>query len=229
MCYSERRSQLWPIARAEPSQTSSTPIHQAARHIDDGFFFHCFNNLRDSPEKGPRIRGVACWQHLRHITTLGQHPSGSSCGRTACLIYCLLCRQNTHSHDTFVHVQLITARTAQIFQSRNTRGSTLLLWCVKSSLSSQRHVSHVVALATEHSHTISLTYITCLPTIFSLTVLSYLGPFLDRTTKPCETHRGVADTPNLHLPHAARLRAPFLLLSVLGRWHGRCCADREDR
>ena len=56
--------------------------------------------------------------------------------------------------------------------SRNTRGSSRLTWCVKSSLSSQRHVSHVAAVATEHLHTISLTNITCPPTIFSLADLS---------------------------------------------------------
>ena len=56
-------------------------------------------------------------------------------------------------------------------------GSSLLPWCVTSNLSSQRHVSYVAALATELFYTISLTNITCLPTIFSLTVLFYLGPF----------------------------------------------------
>ena len=40
---------------------------------------------------------------------------------------------------------------------RNTRGSSRLPWCVKSSLLSQRHVSPVAALATEHFYTISLT------------------------------------------------------------------------
>ena len=34
-------------------------------------------------------------------------------------------RQNTHSHDTFAHVQRITERTAQMFHSRNTRGSRI--------------------------------------------------------------------------------------------------------
>ena len=86
-----------------------------------------------------------------------------------------VCRQNTHWHDTFVHVQRITERSAQV-QSLITRGSSRLPWCVKSSLSSHRHVAHVAALATEHVHTISFTYITCLPTIFSLTVLSNLDP-----------------------------------------------------
>ena len=115
------------------------------------------------------------------------------------------CRQNTHSHDTFVHVLLITAGTAQIFHSRNTRGSSRLPWCVKSSLSFQRHVSHVAALATEHFHTISLTYITCPPTIFCLSpVLS--RPILDWIMKPCETLDGVADTLNLHLPQKRRRR-----------------------
>ena len=101
------------------------------------------------------------------------------------------CRQNTLSHDTFVHVQLITARTAQIFHSRNTRGSSRLPWCAKSSLSSQRRVSHVASLATEHFYTISLTFLNCLPTFFSLTVLSFrIGPrnparFTAETTHPC--------------------------------------------
>ena len=48
-----------------------------------------------------------------------------------------------------------------------------LLGCVKSSLSSQCHVSHVAAFVTEHFYTISLTYLNYLPTFFSLTVLSF--------------------------------------------------------
>ena len=77
-------------------------------------------------------------------------------------------RQNTHSHDTFLHVQLITARTAQMFHSPREHAwlKSFALVC-QSSLSSQRHVSHVAAFAMEHFYTISLTYITCLPTILS--------------------------------------------------------------
>ena len=87
-----------------------------------------------------------------------------------------ICRQNT---PLARHICAHSAhRTAQKFHSpRNTRGSSRLPWCVKRSLSSQRHVSLVAALATEHFYTISLTYLTCLPTIFSLTVLSYLSFF----------------------------------------------------
>ena len=72
------------------------------------------------------------------------------------------CRQNTDSHDTFLHVQLITVRTAQIHHA-NMRGSISL---------------------------------TCVPTIYSLTVLS----FLDWIKKPCKIYGGVANTLNLHLP-----------------------------
>ena len=88
-------------------------------------------------------------------------------------------RQNTHSHDTFVHAQLIKERSARVQSlTHATRvAQVVCLGVSKSSLSSQRYVSHVAALATEHLHTISLTNITCLPTIFSLTDLSYLGPF----------------------------------------------------
>ena len=69
--------------------------------------------------------------------------------------------------------------------SRNTRGSSRLCWCVKSSLSSWRHVSHVAALATEHLYTISLTYITCLPTI----LLSPTCPVSAHSGLECETLR----------------------------------------
>ena len=82
------------------------------------------------------------------------------------------CRQNTHSHDTFVHVQRITERIAQV-QSLITRTRVTQVvrhGVFESSLSSQRHVSCVAVLATEHFYTISLA---CLPTTFSLTVLSF--------------------------------------------------------
>ena len=85
------------------------------------------------------------------------------------------CRQNTHSHDTFVHVQLVTARSAQIHSSREHAWlKSFALVCQKQVCHPRSHVSHV---ATEHFYTICLTNITCLPTIFSLTVLSNLGPF----------------------------------------------------
>ena len=49
-------------------------------------------------------------------------------------------------------------------------GSRIVHWCLKRSLSSQRHVSSAAAL--EHFCTLSLTFPTYLPTFFSLTVLS---------------------------------------------------------
>ena len=75
------------------------------------------------------------------------------------------CRQNTHSHDTFVHVQLITESSAQV-QSLTTRtrvaqGPTRLriahCGVSKKISSSQRHVSDVAAVVTEHFYTISFT------------------------------------------------------------------------
>ena len=89
------------------------------------------------------------------------------------------CTQNTHSHDTFVHVQLITEGNAQV-QSLTTRtrvaqGPTRLRipHCggSKKIPSAQRRVSHVAALVTEHFYTISFTCLTYLPTFFSRTVL----------------------------------------------------------
>ena len=65
-----------------------------------------------------------------------------------------------------------TQCTSTVTHHANTRDSSRLLWCVKSSLSSQRHVSHVAACVTEHFYTISLTHLTYLPTFFYLTVLS---------------------------------------------------------
>ena len=52
------------------------------------------------------------------------------------------------------------SRTQKFPHHANTRGSSRLPWCVKSSLSSQRHVSYVAALVTEHFYTTSLTYLT---------------------------------------------------------------------
>ena len=109
----------------------------------------------------------------------------------------------TLTRTTHLCVQLITARTAQIFHSCNTRGSSRLPWCVKSGLSSQRHVSHVAALVTEHFYTISLTNITCFPTILPRCPVPS-RPILDWILKPCETHGRLADT-QICISH--RLRA----------------------
>ena len=76
------------------------------------------------------------------------------------------------------------------FTHANTRGSSRLPWCVKSSVSSQLHVSHVAALATEHFYTISLTK----HHLFSDHLLSQWPvlsrPILDWSMKPCETQGG---------------------------------------
>ena len=71
------------------------------------------------------------------------------------------CRQST-----FVHVQLIAVHKYSQSLTRKREAQAACLG-VKSSLSSQRHVSHVAAFTAEHSYTISLTYITCFPIIFS--------------------------------------------------------------
>ena len=79
-----------------------------------------------------------------------------------------VCRQNT-SHDTFVHVQLITERSAQVHhadtRTRVAQGPTRLriahCGVSKKILSSQRHFSYVAALVTEHFYTISFTYLSC--------------------------------------------------------------------
>ena len=55
---------------------------------------------------------------------------------------------------------------------------------------SQRHVSFLAALVTEHIYTFSFTYLTYLPVVLSLTV-----PFVDTG------NGGVADQLKSHLPH----------------------------
>ena len=110
-----------------------------------------------------------------------------------------MCRQNTLLHETCVYVQRVTERTAQMF-SLTQHAWLKIAHCSasKSCLSSQRHVSSVAALATEHIHTISLTNVT-------------FRPFSPSLSCPTSTHSGleyeilrddgVADILNLHLPH----------------------------
>ena len=99
-----------------------------------------------------------------------------------------------------MHVQLITARTAQIFHSRKTRGSRLriavspkqfvipasCLACCRTCPRTLLHdLSHLHHLPSDHL----LPHYPVLP-----------RPILDWNKKPCEIHIGVADTLNLHLP-----------------------------
>ena len=109
-------------------------------------------------------------------------------------------RHNTHSHDTFVRVQLITARTAQVCHSRNTRGSRLriavslkqlvipasCLTCCRTCHRTLLHdLSHLHHLSSDHL----LPHCPVLPRSIQAWIM-----------KPCETHGRVADTLNLHLP-----------------------------
>ena len=76
------------------------------------------------------------------------------------------CRQNTHParHNCARTAHHRTHCASTVTHHANTRGSSRLpWWCVKSILSSQRHVSYVAALVKEHFNTISLTYFTYLP------------------------------------------------------------------
>ena len=122
------------------------------------------------------------------------------------------CRQNTHSHDTFVLVQVIRTLPAQMFHSprvttrtRVAQGPTRLriAHCGVSSKipSSQRHVLYVAALVIDHFYTISYTYLTYLPTFFSLTVRS--------------SGNG-SRNPNVHLPQV-----------VSPRWSNRASSSLE--
>ena len=108
-------------------------------------------------------------------------------------------RQNTHSHDTFVHVQRITERSAQV-----------------QSLTTRTRVAQVVCLG--------VSKVVCHPS-----VMSHMLPHLPQNTStqslscPISTHSGldyetlqdprrsggVADTLNLHLPHNSYSTAHF--------------------
>ena len=103
-------------------------------------------------------------------------------------------RQNTHSHDTVVHVKCITERTAQMFHSRNTRGSRLrsvvslkqliipascLLCCRTCHRTLLHDLSHQPHLSSDHI----LPHCPVLPRLI-----------LDWIKKFCEFHGGVADT-----------------------------------
>ena len=133
-----------------------------------------------------RVRTIFGWE-INFPTPDGEcrqntHPARHNCARTA--------HHRTHCASTVTH-------------HANTRGSSRLpWWCVNSILSSQRHVSYVAALVKEPFNTISLTYFTYLPTIFSLTVLSFgIG-----SRNSSEIHGGVAAVLNLHLPQVVSPR-----------------------
>ena len=79
---------------------------------------------------------------------------------------CVKCRQNSHSHDTFAHVQLITAHTAQI-QSLITRTRVAQVVCLGVSKvvchpSVMSHMlPHLPQNTSARSLSLSLIYITC--------------------------------------------------------------------
>ena len=108
---------------------------------------------------------------------------------------CVKCRQNTHSHDTFAHVQLITARTAQI-QSLITRTRVAQVVCFGAS----KAVCHPNVMSHMLPHLPQNTSARSLSLSLSSTSRVLSRPILEWSMKPCETHGGVADTLNLHLP-----------------------------
>ena len=77
---------------------------------------------------GNRGRDGSRCQAVAMVSGVEMSPMSKEVKDQASFTYGLVrrrCRQNTHSQDTFVHVQRITERTAQMFHSRNTRGSRL--------------------------------------------------------------------------------------------------------
>ena len=111
--------------------------------------------------------GVECESHMRCDSSAASDKDWENCDMLMCAS---CCRQNTHSHDTFAHVQRITERCAQV-QSLITRTRVAQVVClgVSKVVCHPSVMSHMMPLVNEHFHTISLT---CLPTFFSLTVLS---------------------------------------------------------
>ena len=67
-------------------------------------------------------------QRQRHTTTHNQPTCGLICQNPYCGTHCQF-GQNSHSHDTFVHVQRITERSAQV-QSLTTRTLVAQVVCL---------------------------------------------------------------------------------------------------
>ena len=85
----------------------------------------------------------------------------------------------THTHKTWLStysfIRTACSHSHSLTTRRRVAQDSRMAHCgVKKDLSSQRHASHVAALATEHFYTISLTYPDYLPTTFSFTDLFYL-------------------------------------------------------
>ena len=122
-----------------------------------------------------------------------------------------VCRQNTHSHDTFVHVQLITARTALMFHSRTTQTRVAQGLRIVVSLKRFHHPSVMSHMLPHLPHDLSPVF-----RPFSVHGPVLLQPILHWIMKLCKIHGGVADTPNLHLPH--------LHFFNISHFSSRCCA-----
>ena len=117
------------------------------------------------------------------------------------------CGHNNHSHNTFVHVQVMRTLPAQMFDSRTTRTR------VAQAHSTELHAlvpQKVVVIHAQCStscrtcHRTLLHDLSHLPQLSSDHFLPHCPVLLqllpDWIKKPCEIHGGVADTPNLHLP-----------------------------
>ena len=104
------------------------------------------------------------------------------------------CGQNTHNCARTAHHR--TQCTSTVTRTRVAPGRTAqdcALWWTSKIPSSQRHVSHVAALVTEHFYTISFTFFN----YFSMFFYGFV--FRNWIKKPCEIHSGVADIPSLRL------------------------------
>ena len=104
-------------------------------------------------------------------------------------------RQNTHSHDTFQHVQLITARTAHMFHSPREHA-----WLKSFALVCRKQF--VIPASCIRCSTCHRTLLHDLSHLHHLSsdLLPRCRVFRKRIKKPCEFHGGVAYILNLHLP-----------------------------
>ena len=124
--------------------------------------------------------------------------------------------QNTHSHDTLVHVQRITERTAQMFHSRNTRGPRTAHCNVPETTCHPSVMSAMLPHLPQNTSTRSLSPAS--PVFRPSSHCPVLPrPVLACIKKPCEIHGGVADTLNLHLPQ-------FRANNEVYRANGQACA-----
>ena len=106
----------------------------------------------------------------------------------------LFCGQNTHSHNTFVHVQRITERSAQV-QSLTTRTRV----AQATTAQGLRIGVSSCLICCRTCHRTLLHDLPHLPQPSSDLLLPHCLVFRTWITKPCEIHGGAADILNQHL------------------------------